>query len=798
VVSAAVAVAAAATLLTLGGSEPGYQSSADLTQFNPGNIISDEVFFFGRALSESQIQSFIDSQGATCVTGSDGSPCLKVYRQDTTSRPADAQCGGYVGAPQERAATIIAKVAASCNISPKVLLVMLQKERGLIRASGSGLDAGDYRIAMGYGCPDGAPCDADYFGFQNQVYKAAWQMQRYAHNPGNYAYRAGQTVNIQWSPDATCGSGPVYIANQATAGLYIYTPYQPNAGALNGHPDGCSAYGNRNFWSYFTDWFISTQSDAVANASPRGNLETFSLTSAGVRVTGWAFDPDAPQAAVSLRVVVDGVTWNSGRTSGARPDVANVFGVGATSGFDFETLLNYGQHSVCVMADNAGGQGVSVQLGCNTLTFTNRKPIANIETDPFIERPDGSVVIAGWAYDPEGAPGEIHVYVDDKPTVLRTSIPRPDVQAAYPAAGPNAGFSVTLGPLTGGAKICVYSVDTVALGNNWLVGCQTLSYRAPLGYVDSVAETTTGQLRLQGWTLDTSLPTSPVDVHVYVDGRWVTGTQASGARDDIARAYPAAGPAHGFDVTIAAAPGKHEVCGFAINLGIVGQNPLLGCRTVTLEYIAPQGNLEAVRSAGGGRVGIYGWVLDRSLPTAPVAVHYYVDGVFKGASEAAGERPDVGAVFPAAGSRHGFGTTVDVGFGRHQVCAYAINLGVSGPNPPVGCSTVEVTDVAPIGWVDSIARSGSGEVTLWGWTFDPDDPTATTTVRVLVDGVDRGGFPADAPRADIAAAYPGAGAAHGFGTTLSVTAGQHDVCVTALSTAGQAAPATLRCVKVTV
>jgi hypothetical protein len=53
----------------------------------------------------------------------------------------------------------------------------------------------------------------------------------------------------------------VNIQTQATAGLYNYTPYQPNSAALanlSGTGDSCSAYGNRNFWRYFNDWFGST------------------------------------------------------------------------------------------------------------------------------------------------------------------------------------------------------------------------------------------------------------------------------------------------------------------------------------------------------------------------------------------------------------------------------------------------------------------------------------------------------------------------------------------------------------
>jgi hypothetical protein len=67
---------------------------------------------------------------------------------------------------------------------------------------------------------------------------------------------------IQYNPNASCGGSNVYIQNQATAGLYNYTPYQPNASAINnlyGSGDSCGAYGNRNFWRMYNDWFGSTQ-----------------------------------------------------------------------------------------------------------------------------------------------------------------------------------------------------------------------------------------------------------------------------------------------------------------------------------------------------------------------------------------------------------------------------------------------------------------------------------------------------------------------------------------------------------
>lgn len=150
----------------------------------------------------------------------------------------------------------------------------------------------------------------EYGGFFNQVYNSAAQYQRYAQSPNSWNYIAGRTNNIYYNPNASCGYGPVYIQNQATAALYIYTPYQPNKAALNnlyGSGDGCSAYGNRNFWRLWTDWFgsptASVSNDKPAtepSATPKpasnnlqGNLDEIKVNSdMTVFVRGWAFDAD--------------------------------------------------------------------------------------------------------------------------------------------------------------------------------------------------------------------------------------------------------------------------------------------------------------------------------------------------------------------------------------------------------------------------------------------------------------------------------------------------------------------------
>lgn len=228
------------------------------SQFNAGNIISDAVFYNSGSMNESQIQSFLNARVPSCRSGY---TCLKDFRQTTTSQSAKVEgCTAYTGRANQTAASIIYSVAVACGINPQSLIVLLEKEQGLV--SDTWPTAGIYRKAMGYGCPDTSDCDANFYGFFNQVYNAAWQFKKYRYNPSIRGYQAGRNNVIQWSPNAACGSSTVYIENQATAGLYIYTPYRPNAAALNnlyGTGDSCSAYGNRNFWRIFNDWFGSTQ-----------------------------------------------------------------------------------------------------------------------------------------------------------------------------------------------------------------------------------------------------------------------------------------------------------------------------------------------------------------------------------------------------------------------------------------------------------------------------------------------------------------------------------------------------------
>ena len=221
--------------------------------FNPGRIITDHRFHDTVDMNADDVQAFLDQKGASC----NGSTCLRSLHMDVPDRPSDGLCDAYKGGKGQSAAQIIDGSARSCGISQKVLLTMLQKEQHLVATDQPATQV-QLKSAMGLSCPDDAHCDASYAGFFNQVYGAAHRFRYYQAHRDHYAYQTKALNDVRFSPDTSCGSGKVYIENDATALLYIYTPYQPNEAALragDGEGDSCSSYGNRNFVIIYNSWF---------------------------------------------------------------------------------------------------------------------------------------------------------------------------------------------------------------------------------------------------------------------------------------------------------------------------------------------------------------------------------------------------------------------------------------------------------------------------------------------------------------------------------------------------------------
>jgi hypothetical protein len=673
-----VTAALALTLISLAVVETAPANAITGSDFDAGYIISDRNFYDGAAMSEAEIQRFLETTVGSCANAN----CLAVYRADTPTRTwSFGTCSTYNGAPGESAARIIFKVQQACSLSAKVILVTLQKEQTLL--TNPAPTDGVMRKAMGYGCPDTSVCDSTYYGFFNQVFAAGRQLTWYGNPAGSFtSIRIGQANSIRYNPDAACGSKSVVVQNKATAALYYYTPYTPNAAALanlGGMGDYCSAYGNRNFWVFYNQWFGSPTGDL---GSPIASLDVVAATPGHVRVAGWAFDPDT-SASIQVHIYINGY-GTAIVASNDRPDVGATWpSVGSAHGFDVTIPMpTEGPQTVCVWGINLG-PGQNKLFGCPVLPGLTGSPTGSIDVATAF---GGQLTVRGWTFDPDTAASTpVHIYVDSTGYAFTADDVRDDVAAAYPPYGSKHGFTRTMPIPPGTHTVCVYGINIAGLGANRPIGCRTVTNLSgsPVGVIDSVTAKP-GSFDVSGWTFDPDTPAS-IPVHVYANTRGVAGT-ANQPRDDVAAAYPGYGNLHGYTVNVPASPGMNSVCAYGIEIQAPGANRALACRNVVGMSGPPVGVFDAV-GVSSGSITVGGWVYDPDT-TQPIPVHVYVDS--NGYAFTAGkDRPDVGAVYPAYGPAHGYNETIAASPGTHNVCVYGINI-AAGDNVLLRCTTVNV------------------------------------------------------------------------------------------------------------
>ncbi len=164
-----------------------YSGGAPGTAYNPDILISDANYRNAGAMSVEQIQSFLEQQPGTLAT----------YRAKDHN------------GVEKSAAQMIAEAGAGWGVSPKVILVSLQKEQSLLSKKSPSQNAYDW--AMGCGKADSRTY-YQYQGFGNQIW---WGAQKLDKNAG--PWHAGIEMNID--------GNLVRPANSSTYSLYKYTPH---------------------------------------------------------------------------------------------------------------------------------------------------------------------------------------------------------------------------------------------------------------------------------------------------------------------------------------------------------------------------------------------------------------------------------------------------------------------------------------------------------------------------------------------------------------------------------------------
>lgn len=326
-------------------------SAVSADEWRAGNIADDAIFTDTNSMSVSDIQNWLNGRISCDTNGvktselgggiraqygaSHGNPapftCLNNYYEVPKTTPsADLPISNYgqstIPSGAISAAQIIYNAAQQYRISPKVLLVKLGTESPGPLTSDEWPFKTQFLYAMGAHCPDSGPggsanCDTDYAGFSIQISEAAKLLRGYLDNMSQpwWSYKKPYRVNsILWNViERGCGAGDVYIESKATAALYTYTPYQPNAAALNnmyGTGDSCSAYGNRNFWRVFRDWF-GTTNGALFDWS----INTQEIYSDSARSIPARFDMLSPNSTYFLRITAKNTGSRIWSNTGAGP-----------------------------------------------------------------------------------------------------------------------------------------------------------------------------------------------------------------------------------------------------------------------------------------------------------------------------------------------------------------------------------------------------------------------------------------------------------------------------------------------
>jgi hypothetical protein len=257
--------------------------------------------------------------------------------------------------------------------------------------------------------------------------------------------------------------------------------------------------------------------------APVGRLEAVFADGDGIRVRGWAADPDLAAPVV--------VTMSSEQRS--RTFVADVVrdDVGRR-GFDARFPgLAPGLRQICVWVDDVGPGREGRLLGCREVTVGPVQPTGVLE----VVAPGGvgRISVGGWAYEHDRpGPAEVAVTVDGRFADRRpTTVARPDV-AAFLGRPPEVGFAVDLPATPGPRRVCVVVVNS-GYGTDSSLGCREVVVagppqdRRPVGRVTSVVPVDGGVV-LSGLGSDPDGPLVAARVRV-VGGATVDLPVAAGA-----------------------------------------------------------------------------------------------------------------------------------------------------------------------------------------------------------------------------------------------------------------------------
>ncbi|MGX7418998.1 N-acetylmuramoyl-L-alanine amidase [Carnobacterium gallinarum] len=538
---------------------------------------------------------------------------------------------------------------------------------------------------------------------------------------------------------------------------------------------------------------IGITKQATATAPIINMIDTLSngkQVSGNYQIRGWAL---AGGGIKNVEIQVDGKVQGNATYGTERLDVYTKFPQYANknSGYSYvldASKLTTGNHTIKVTAVANSGK-------IESQSFSVVKPDMPIKVyvDAPVEKATviNAVTVRGWALAESGV-SAVNILVDGKvqgKATLGTS--RPDVATAFPQYKESkAGYSYQLNTSTlsvGSHKLTVQVIDK----NGTIKNSESTIVKPKADVINMIDTLSEGQIvsgkkTIRGWALAGE---KLKNIEIYVDGKLQGNAVYGIERLDVYNKFPQYNNKNsGYNFTLdvdALTYGKHKV-----DVKVVLANGDSDTTSVNVEKsrLETRYTLENPKDLAlvTDSVMISGWVLSS---TKVKTIDVYVDNNKVGNANIGGARPDVANVFPEYLEKNaGFNyvlTTKNLANGKHSV-----KLVVTFEDKTTTTFGKEIykASLATVGSIDSPSPNqlvGASQ-TVRGWILSEE---GINSIRLLVDGVQKGMATTNLARPDVAAAFPdykekNAGYL-GTISTAGLTNGTHTVTVIGTTNGGR-------------
>jgi hypothetical protein len=270
-----------------------------------------------------------------------------------------------------------------------------------------------------------------------------------------------------------------------------------------------SGSGNPQIGNDMLTYSGSNAQTAIIDLNAQNDLDEGALTPklgwTGRTITSLRFDPNEdpsantwhlksitfrqdPAAKGSTNVQFHDAAWVSGSTATVQVERAGTStwttiksGVAVAQGensvpFVLGSMPAGSYHArVTITHPNAAAASATSVAPVTMSVDTSHNPLGSLDT---VSAVSGGASVSGWGYDPDGNPLTVRLYDGSKHVAdVTTSIARPDVQRAHPAAPANSGYKTTLQLAKGSHKICAYGMNIGTGTTNTTLGCKTVTVK---------------------------------------------------------------------------------------------------------------------------------------------------------------------------------------------------------------------------------------------------------------------------------------------------------------------------------